>query len=438
MNRFGAPPRLDRVPAIWPSDAGKLMDCGLETVRDLVDHVRIGEGFSALSDGSGIPVEQLRSYFLLAERETFKARARKRGVWGLLAIALLTTVMAFIWAPPTLERPEEKRYADFYQRYQTDSLLVTLAEELDVIVALYDSVINGNEAAAATARAQLDTLVPGAVLAEGTEMSPQLANIVSLRAAMYHDDAISAAAEDSLGKYEDLFQETQKLNSWLGETESHEEYASENSRRAMTERAEVYSISVGPRALDSVQALIDTRSAELKAEFNTRSAEFNTRLVDLETNLESERESLTSSIRLIDETLSDHTEKLDLLIGRPGTNPSGTDETVIDPPPPGPGDFAPIPDEVPTPVNLQEARRVIAAARPRDLEDDRTVVVWVFINEEGSAQDSVPRVETTSGDGQLDSAALSAAREIRFNPPMYRGVPVGMWVSWPITFRGRE
>ena len=64
-----------------------------------------------------------------------------------------------------------------------------------------------------------------------------------------------------------------------------------------------------------------------------------------------------------------------------------------------------------------------------------TVEVWVYIDAEGKVQES--RVNTSSGNERLDNAALTAARELEFNPAQNRGDPVPVWVSVPITFSVR-
>ena len=147
--------------------------------------------------------------------------------------------------------------------------------------------------------------------------------------------------------------------------------------------------------------------------------------------------AVESLIALIGDTLSDHTEKLDLLIGRSGPNPPGADSAEIspsetDPNHPEPERFNLSLDEGPRVADPLEAKEVIAAARPHDLEYDRTVVVRFYIDEEGKAQD--PRVLRESGDAQLDTAAMNAARNITFNPARAGGEPIGVWVTWPITF----
>ena len=95
-------------------------------------------------------------------------------------------------------------------------------------------------------------------------------------------------------------------------------------------------------------------------------------------------------------------------------------------------------DVNPTHKDLRRAGRIIERYYPQDLKNRRiggTVEVWVYIDAEGKVQES--RVNTSSGNERLDNAALTAARELEFNPAQNRGDPVPVWVSVPITFSVR-
>jgi TonB family protein len=60
--------------------------------------------------------------------------------------------------------------------------------------------------------------------------------------------------------------------------------------------------------------------------------------------------------------------------------------------------------------------------------------VWVkaFVNEEGAVTEAV--VAETSGDENLDQAALDAALKNKFTPASKDGKPVGVWVTYKVMF----
>jgi protein TonB len=61
------------------------------------------------------------------------------------------------------------------------------------------------------------------------------------------------------------------------------------------------------------------------------------------------------------------------------------------------------------------------------------VVVWFFITEEGLVQDT--RISRSSGQAQLDEAALRVADVLRFTPAMNRDEAVAVWIEVPVTFQ---
>jgi TonB family protein len=449
MNWPGSPPRLDRLPAIWPPDAEKLIGCGVETVKDLRIHVQGADGgLARLSERSTVPIPQLLSYFHLAEKELSKARARSRGALSLIAVALLTGIVAFVTGPEGMTHEEEK-YAELHQRYvRNDS---ALGAELDTIVGLYEVVLRGDASSVISSRARLDSLVGGQAVLDDTTMSPQLANIVSLRAAMYHDAAVRAAAAKDLSGYDTLFWKTRKLDSLLGETESHKEYAVQNSQRAMTERAEVYSWlqpSLGP---DSAAVLLKATEERIKLRLDTLESAVG-RLRD---SLESKRQrdsvhaALTDSVRVatdrrldsvdtsvdsIHGTLVEHTQLLDSLIALVQARRQADSPDTGTPP---------IPEQIlaeesrPTFADSVEAHRIIEEAWPRTFKASGiggTVDISATIDEEGRVEDA--QVVKSSGYGPLDDAALSAILEIRWNPAMAaNGRPLSVRVTRSITFK---
>ena len=63
------------------------------------------------------------------------------------------------------------------------------------------------------------------------------------------------------------------------------------------------------------------------------------------------------------------------------------------------------------------------------------VLVWFFINEQGRVVDN--RIANSSGNAQLDEAALRVASVYEFTPALNRDQVVPVWVQIPITFQVR-
>jgi TonB family protein len=68
----------------------------------------------------------------------------------------------------------------------------------------------------------------------------------------------------------------------------------------------------------------------------------------------------------------------------------------------------------------------------RDAGIGGTVLVWFFIDETGTVQQT--RLHTSSGHRSLDDAALKVAGVIRFTPALNRDKRVPVWISLPVTF----
>ncbi|MEX1258563.1 MAG: energy transducer TonB [Gemmatimonadota bacterium] len=86
--------------------------------------------------------------------------------------------------------------------------------------------------------------------------------------------------------------------------------------------------------------------------------------------------------------------------------------------------------------NAAEVQRILEREYPAMLRDagvGGTVVVHFFINEEGIVQNSL--IHESSGQSQLDDAAMRAALQFRFTPALNRETPVPVWVSIPVTFQ---
>jgi protein TonB len=71
----------------------------------------------------------------------------------------------------------------------------------------------------------------------------------------------------------------------------------------------------------------------------------------------------------------------------------------------------------------------------RDAGIGGQVLVWFFINEQGRVIDN--RVANSSGNAQLDEAALRVASIYEFTPALNRDQVVSVWVQIPITFQVR-
>ena len=71
----------------------------------------------------------------------------------------------------------------------------------------------------------------------------------------------------------------------------------------------------------------------------------------------------------------------------------------------------------------------------RDAGIGGQVLVWFFINEQGRVIDN--RVANSSGNAQLDEAALRVASIYEFTPALNRDQVVPVWVQIPITFQVR-
>jgi protein TonB len=67
------------------------------------------------------------------------------------------------------------------------------------------------------------------------------------------------------------------------------------------------------------------------------------------------------------------------------------------------------------------------------LREQGTVLVAVFVNEQGLAREA--EVKISSGFFRLDAAAVSTVRTWRFVPGTSAGVAQPMWVTVPITFQ---
>jgi len=72
----------------------------------------------------------------------------------------------------------------------------------------------------------------------------------------------------------------------------------------------------------------------------------------------------------------------------------------------------------------------------RDAGIGGTVVVWFFIDEQGTVQER--HINESSGHRALDEAALRVADVYRFSPALNRDQRVPVWVQFPITFQSES
>lgn len=91
------------------------------------------------------------------------------------------------------------------------------------------------------------------------------------------------------------------------------------------------------------------------------------------------------------------------------------------------------------PPELQNAKVVRAAMEdryPADLKNDwkgGTAEVALYVCDRGTVRAAVLR--KSSGHEELDAAALSVAQTMAFEPAKHKGNSVGVWVTYPITFK---
>ena len=88
--------------------------------------------------------------------------------------------------------------------------------------------------------------------------------------------------------------------------------------------------------------------------------------------------------------------------------------------------------------NRSEVQAALMKEYPTILRDagiGGTVIVWMFISEEGEVLNR--RVSESSGHVALDQAALEVADVFRFTPALNRERTVPVWIQLPITFQVR-
>jgi protein TonB len=116
-------------------------------------------------------------------------------------------------------------------------------------------------------------------------------------------------------------------------------------------------------------------------------------------------------------------------------------ENLPPPPSPGEGDISDAPVYTPFTVapelkNRREVERALQRYYPPMLKDagiGGTTTVWFFIDQNGRVEKY--QVNNSSGQKQLDEAAMRVADLMQFSPALNRDQKVPVWVSVPVTFR---
>ncbi len=89
-------------------------------------------------------------------------------------------------------------------------------------------------------------------------------------------------------------------------------------------------------------------------------------------------------------------------------------------------------------LNRSEVQAAVNSEYPPTLRDagiGGSVVVWLFVSEEGEVLDR--RVSESSGQTEFDEAALRVADIFKFSPARNRDQVVQVWIQLPITFQVR-
>lgn len=91
------------------------------------------------------------------------------------------------------------------------------------------------------------------------------------------------------------------------------------------------------------------------------------------------------------------------------------------------------PDELPVMLNKELPFRYPPALYEQKVQGN--VVLRIFIDEQGHVPRDSTRVEQSSGQPALDSAAVTGAEELQFVPAKKDGQPIAMSILFPVYFR---
>ncbi len=94
------------------------------------------------------------------------------------------------------------------------------------------------------------------------------------------------------------------------------------------------------------------------------------------------------------------------------------------------------PDELPALVTGAMPFKYPASLYARKVQGN--VLLTLFVDRDGRVVPESTRVYSTSGFAELDTAAVSGSRELRFVPAKLHGEPIAMPVVFPVFFRHPE
>jgi TonB family protein len=99
-------------------------------------------------------------------------------------------------------------------------------------------------------------------------------------------------------------------------------------------------------------------------------------------------------------------------------------------------DPGPRPDEMPSLVGTELPFRYPAALYARRAQGN--VTLRLYIDRDGRVVSDSTRVDSTSGFGALDTAAIAGARDLRFVPAKLHGEAIPVSILFPVYFRHPE
>ena len=91
------------------------------------------------------------------------------------------------------------------------------------------------------------------------------------------------------------------------------------------------------------------------------------------------------------------------------------------------------PDEPPTMLNKELPFHYPPALYARKVQGN--VELRLYVDADGHVRNDSTRVETPSGYGSLDSAAVRGSQELQFVPAKLHGEPVAVSILFPVYFR---
>jgi TonB family protein len=84
--------------------------------------------------------------------------------------------------------------------------------------------------------------------------------------------------------------------------------------------------------------------------------------------------------------------------------------------------------------NREQVSELLERAAPY-VSGPGTARVWVFIDTRGNVRNA--RIETSSGNGEVDSLAMQLVYRMKFHPALQDRVAVPVWVALPVSIRRR-